>query len=93
MIGSGLPEVKNNGYGNAPLFMLCKTYTHITAKTFINPLFLSLQMNCPDSSSRNKAKNALSLAIPISPGMAEAKIQIFSFVEEKCKKKTHEMEK
>jgi hypothetical protein len=61
-------------------------YTYITAKTFINPLFLSLQMNCPDSSSRNKAKNALSLARPFSLGLAEAKIQSFSFVEEKRKK-------
>jgi hypothetical protein len=36
-------------------------------------------MNCPDSSSRNKAKNALSLAVPISPGMAGAKIDKNSF--------------
>jgi hypothetical protein len=31
-------------------------------------------VNCPDSSTRNKAKNALSLTAPISPGMAGAKI-------------------
>jgi hypothetical protein len=50
-------------------------------------------VNCPDSSSRNKAKNALSLARPFSLGLAEAKIQRFSFVEEKCQKKTYKMEK
>jgi hypothetical protein len=43
------------------------------------PHFLVLQMNCPDSSPRNKAKNALSLAVPISPGMAGAKIGKISF--------------
>lgn len=36
-------------------------------------------MNCPDSLPRNKAKNALSLAVPISPGMAGAKIEKNSF--------------
>ena len=36
--------------------------------------FLVFQANCADSLARNKAKNALSLATPISPGKAGAKI-------------------
>ena len=36
-------------------------------------------MNWLDSQSRNKAKNALSLAVPISPRMAGAKIDKISF--------------
>ena len=51
------------------------------------PNILVLQMNCPDSSPRNKAKNALSLAKSISPEMAGAKIGIFSFRQEKLVEK------
>ena len=40
-------------------------------------------MNCLDSPSRNKAKNALSLAKSISPELARAKIGKFLFVWEK----------
>ena len=50
-----------------------KAYTNITAKTFIKPIFLVIQANCPDSQARNKAKNALSLATPVSLGMAVQK--------------------
>ena len=77
LLGLDSHEVINNGCGNAPLFMLCDTYTNITAKAIINPIFLSLQANCPDSQARNKAKYALSLAEMISPILAKAKIQIF----------------
>ena len=38
------------------------------------PNLLVLYANCPDSQPRNKAKNALSLAMPFSFGLAGAKI-------------------
>ena len=38
------------------------------------PNLLVFPANCPDSLTRNKAKNALSLAKTISPVLAEAKI-------------------
>ena len=38
------------------------------------PNFLVFPANCPDSQPRNKAKNALSLALPFSLGLATAKI-------------------
>ena len=52
--------------------------TNITAKTttFTQPPSYA---NCLDSLLRNKAKNALSLSTPISPGMAGAKIRKISF--------------
>jgi hypothetical protein len=40
---------------------------------------LFFKMNWLDSQSRNKAKNALSLAVPISPELAGAKIGKISF--------------
>jgi len=39
-------------------------------KAHVVSLFLIIHMNCPDSLLRNKAKNALSLAVPIAPGKA-----------------------
>ena len=52
-------------------------------KATILSIFLSIQVNCPDLLSRSKAKNALSLATPISPGMAGAKIGKISFGQRK----------
>ena len=49
-------------------------------KTPPSQISLFFKMNWLDSQSRNKAKNALSLAVPISPGMAGAKIDKISFV-------------
>ena len=57
------------------------------------PNLLVFPANCPDSLTRNKAKNALSLAKTISPVLAEAKIQRFSFVTEKWQKKTYKRKK
>ena len=83
----GLDSLKNEiiGYGNAPL--LCWVYEiHEHNRESYHLLnILVLQMNCPDSSPRNKAKNALSLAVPISPGKAGAKIGKIWFVQgKKC---------
>ena len=59
--------------GNAPLFMLVINERNITMKATIpqNPSFRS---ECASSPTRNKAKNALSLAATISPVLAGAKI-------------------
>ena len=46
-------------------------------ESFLISLFLIANANCPDSQERNKAKNALSLTSPISPGKAGAKIRKF----------------
>ena len=43
-------------------------------------------LNCPDSPIRNKAKNVLSLATSISPGMAGIKIQKFWNMRDECRK-------
>ena len=50
------------------------------------PTFLVLQMNCPDSLSRNKAKNALSLTKTISPVLAGQKYELFGWWKKKCRK-------
>ncbi len=75
--------------------MVCSTVyvecneRNITVKANIlqKPLFIC---ECPSSQSRNKAKNALSLAKSISPELAMAKIGKFSFTQ--CeKRKKHEL--
>jgi hypothetical protein len=61
----------NNGI--APLFMLCTNERNITMKATI-PQNPSFRCECASSPTRNKAKNALSLAATISPVLAGAKI-------------------
>jgi hypothetical protein len=56
-------------------------YTNKTVKAPSSILLLTIVIlvKCLGSLVRNKAKNALSLAVPISPGMAGAKIEKISF--------------
>ena len=58
------------------LHCLCRVYIytrHNNESTHLSQ-YSSFYMNCPSSLSRNKAKNALSLAKTISPVLARAKI-------------------
>jgi len=56
-------------------------------KAYTISLFLKYHANCPDSLLRNKAKNALSLAMPFSLGLAGAKIDKISYVQRIVEKK------
>jgi hypothetical protein len=71
--------------------MLCK-YIHLHNSESINQPIIpitSSQVNCPDSPSRNKAKNALSLAEDDFSRLGSAKIDKISFGWRKKKQILH----
>ena len=72
-LGLDSHKKRNNESSHAPLYDCIRIYKHYNESNLsLHPL--SYVVNCPDSLLRNKAKNALSLAMPFSLGLTGAKI-------------------